>query len=153
MNTLQFISFVFLLNLSLGSQPAFAQETTPPEPTEETTEAEVANDDSTSTGSKKKFYSQLNLTKEQKQKIIEIKKKSMATIKDSKEAVMAARAAYHEAFDSISEDTELESKFRALQTARQTLADSRFQQMILIRAVLNDEQKKKFHELKAQFRK
>ena len=151
MNNLKLFSFVFLINFSLGSQPAFAQEA-PPEPVEEAAE-EPTGEDATATNSKKKFYSQLNLTKEQKQKIIEIKKKSMATIKDSKEAVMAARAAYHEAFDAISEDTELESKFRALQTARQTLADSRFQQMILIRAVLNDEQKKKFHELKAQFRK
>ena len=114
-----------------------------------TTTASVDN----STSGKKGFYSQLNLNQEQRKSIIAIKKEARKAIQDAKAKIFTSRTNYQEAFDAMADDTTLTELFKTMNQARQKLSDIRFEQMLKIRAILDDDQKKRFHELKAQFRK
>ena len=158
------VSIVVLLGItSLANaqekqeKPTQAQAPAEAAATPETDEAEgkmvETTPEQSTPGKTKKMFRDLKLSKEQKKQIIEIKKASKATLSDAKTAIKAAKTAYQTSFDNVASDAELTEKFQALQTARQTLADGRFQQMLKIRSVLNDEQKKKFHQIKAGFRK
>ncbi len=104
-------------------------------------------------GKPRNIYSNLKLTKEQKRQILEIKKGIRPSLIEAKKAIKTAKMAYKTSFDNVSTDDDLMEKFKALQSARQTLTDIRFQQMLKIRAILNKSQKKMFHQLKAELRK
>lgn len=104
-------------------------------------------------GKPKKIYNGLKLTKEQKRKILEVKKSFRPALLEAKKAIDTAKMAYKKSFDKVGPDSELEEKFSALQQARQKYSDVRFKQMLKIRALLDKNQKKMFHQLKAELRK
>lgn len=99
-----------------------------------------------------KIFKELDLSADQKVKLKEIrssKKEKMRSLKDEKRA---SKKAFKEALQSGSSDSELRKLHKKMLSSHQNFKTQRFEAMLETRAILNDEQKKKFNELKSKMR-
>lgn len=87
---------------------------------------------------------ELNLSEEQREKIRSIRKAIKPQMKALKKESRELRKGLQEALRSEASESDLRSKFQALQNKKSAIASLRFDQMLKIRANLTPEQRKKF---------
>lgn len=103
-------------------------------------------------GGMQKMMQALDLSDEQKLQIKEIRDASRGDGQNLKEMAKKAKEDFKAAMASGASDEVLKQKFSVMQDAVQAMKESRFDQMLKIRALLNDEQRKKFQELRQRHR-
>lgn len=104
----------------------------------------VMSDDDGGPGGKG-LLSKVNLSEEQRKKIKEIREKAKADVTPKREALKAARAAFHQAMGPESSDADVLAKFDDFQGKRRDLARAKLERMLAVRAVLTPEQRKLMH--------
>lgn len=100
---------------------------------------------------KENWLQELNLSKEQIQKIQQIRRQYQARLTQQRQAVKQAQQSLKDMMASENASSEqIRQKFSQVQTLQQTLADTRMESMLAIRSVLNVEQRQKLTELMRQ---
>ena len=99
-----------------------------------------------------KVLSQLNLSKEQMQKIKSFKQNTKSSRRETRSKIQAARKEMNEAFNSSASDSDLMAKHDKLKKLKAEMADLRFDKMLKIRSVLTSEQRSKYYKLKQGMR-
>lgn len=95
-------------------------------------------------------FKELNLSQEQKKKLKDIKKAGKESTKELRQSHRKLRQQLQEAMRSETSDEDLRKLNRELRQAEAELKDLKFEKILKIRAILNKEQREKFHELKAK---
>lgn len=89
------------------------------------------------------WFKDLDLTKEQKQKLEAMRADSKDDRKDNREAMKTARKALAEAAKGDASEAQLRTLFNSLQDLHKKNATARFEKLLKIRAILTPEQRKK----------
>jgi Spy/CpxP family protein refolding chaperone len=98
----------------------------------------------------KGIWKQLDLSKEQKSKLKEIRKSSKDEMKELREKKKAASKAFHTALKNNASDDELRKLHNNMSSIKNQLHEKRFEKMLKSRAILTDAQKSKFAELRVK---
>lgn len=101
-------------------------------------------------GGQGKVMKELNLSKDQKKQMKALKKGKKESMKAQRTKMKELRKSMHEAMKNNASESDLRGKHKALHDAKRSMADARLENMLAVRKILNDEQRKKFHELKAK---
>ncbi len=101
----------------------------------------------------KEIFEKLGLSNEQKDQLKNIHEKDRGKMKENHKKIKELREALHQSMESDVSDEVLMKKFQEIQNLHQEIAKQRFQHILAIRKMLNQEQRKKFHEFKEQFHK
>ncbi|MCY7393410.1 MAG: Spy/CpxP family protein refolding chaperone [Leptolyngbyaceae cyanobacterium CAN_BIN12] len=100
---------------------------------------------------KENWLQELNLSKEQIQKIQQIRRQYQARLTRQRQSVKQAQQSLKDMMASGNTSSEqIRQKFSQVQTLQQTLADTRMESMLAIRSVLTIEQRQKLTELMRQ---
>lgn len=100
---------------------------------------------------KENWLQELNLSKEQIQKIQQIRRQYQARLTQQRQSVKQAQQSLKDLMASGNTSSEqIRQKFSQVQTLQQTLADTRMESMLAIRSVLTVEQRQKLTELMRQ---
>ena len=100
---------------------------------------------------KENWLQELNLSKEQIQKIQAIRRQYQDRLTQQRQSVKQAQQALKDLMASGDASSEqIRQKFNQVQTMQQTLADTRMESMLAIRTVLTVEQRQKMTELMRQ---
>jgi len=99
-----------------------------------------------------KIFRQLDLTEEQKNEIKAIRDSKQVKMESLKKASKADKKAFHDALGSIATNSKLKSLRKKMIKSKQAFKDQQFNTMLLIREILTQEQRTKFHELKSKMR-
>ncbi|MEX0270689.1 Spy/CpxP family protein refolding chaperone [Leptolyngbyaceae cyanobacterium UHCC 1019] len=103
---------------------------------------------------KENWLQDLNLNKEQIQKIQQIRRQYQDRLIQQRQSVKQAQRSLKDLMASGDASSEkIRQKFSQVQTLQQTLADTRMESMLAIRNVLTTEQRQKLNELMRQPRK
>lgn len=100
-----------------------------------------------------KHLEALDLSEDQKTKLGEIREHSKEKKQVIKKKVRAAREQLQKAFFEDRSESELKSLREVVKSARSEMGDHRFEKILAIRKILTPEQRKKFHELRADHKK
>jgi len=103
-------------------------------------------------GGRQRIFKELGLNDNQKAKMKEIRSSRKAKMKQLKENKKNAREAFKSALGSGSSDSNLKSLHKEMLSAHNNFKTYRFETMLQTRSLLDDNQKKKFHELKSKMR-
>lgn len=87
---------------------------------------------------------ELNLTPEQKEKLKAIRSQNKGDRKENRQEMKKLREELETAMRGSASDSELKSKFEAIQKKQQEFAKERFEHVLAIRAILTPEQRAKF---------
>lgn len=99
-----------------------------------------------------KMLKQLDLSKEQKEKIKEHRENSKTSRKELRIKMKSLKDKMKAAFKSNASDSELRSIHSNIKNLKSEMADSRFEKMLFIRGVLTKEQRAKLNEIKEKRR-
>ncbi len=100
---------------------------------------------------KENWLQELNLSKEQIQKIQQIRRQYQDRLTQQRQSVKQAQQSLKDLMASGSASSEqIRQKFSQVQTSQQTLAETRMESMLAIRNVLTSEQRQKLSELMRQ---
>ena len=99
-----------------------------------------------------KALKQLDLTAEQQAKLKEIRAGQKDKIKTAHEKMKAARESLEHSLDNNTSDIDIRKKHNDLQAARTQMENLRFESLLQIRAILTPEQRKKFQDMKDDFK-
>lgn len=100
---------------------------------------------------KENWLQELNLSKDQIQKIQQIRRQYQARLTQQRQSVKQSQQALKDLMASGDASSEqIRQKFSQVQTLQQTLADTRMESMLAIRNVLTTEQRQKLTELMRQ---
>lgn len=100
-----------------------------------------------------KMRKELGLTDEQAQKMKEIHQKNKGAHKELREKEKVAREDLHKALGNPkATNEEIQTKFNVAEEARAAAHKNKFSGMLEIRALLNEEQRAKFHEKRKEMR-
>ncbi|PZV15561.1 MAG: hypothetical protein DCF22_07040 [Leptolyngbya sp.] len=103
---------------------------------------------------KENWLQELNLSKEQIQKIQQIRHQYQDRLTQQRQSVKQAQQALKDLMSSKDASSEqIRQKFNQVRTLQQTLADTRMESMLAIRNVLTTEQRQKLTEFMRQPRK
>jgi Spy/CpxP family protein refolding chaperone len=97
-----------------------------------------------------KLLKQLDLSKEQKEKIKEHRESNKGNKKELRSQLKEAKSKMQTAFQSNASEGELRSLHSELKSLKTRMADARFEKMLFLRSVLTPEQRAKLEELKSQ---
>ena len=104
-------------------------------------------------GRGEKFRKELGLSEDQLKKMKEIREKKKADHKESRSKLRDARKAFHEAMGNPkATKEELLAKFNELESMQTAAHRARFETMLEIRGILNQEQLAKFQAKKGHWR-
>lgn len=96
---------------------------------------------------------ELGLSEEQLVKIKEIRRERKSSIQEKRQAAKIANQAFRAALaNSQSSKDEIAEKYRAMSQARQAIRDARFETMLEVRNVLNEQQRTKFHAMRDKWK-
>ena len=102
-------------------------------------------------GHKKKWremIEQLDLTEDQKSQLKEIRQSLKGTRREQRSTLKNKRDILENLLRDDAPESEIRKAHNELQTIKQALMLQRFEKMMSIRAILNAEQRQKFHELR-----
>jgi Spy/CpxP family protein refolding chaperone len=103
---------------------------------------------------KENWLQELNLSKEQIQKIQQIRRQYQDRLTQQRQSVRQAQQALKDLMASKDASSEqIRQKFSQVKTLQQTLADTQMESMLAIRSVLTIEQRQKLTEFMRQQRK
>lgn len=126
-------SMILALSLTLSTPAAFAKRGGPDGPLH-------------------KALKKLDLTAEQQAKLKEIRVGQKDKIEAAHEKMKAARESLEHSLDNNASDTDIRKKHNDLQAARTQMEGLRFESLLQIRAILTPEQRKKFQDMKEDFK-
>jgi len=92
------------------------------------------------------MFKKLDLTKEQKEKLADLRKNQKGDIKETVKKMRSLREKAKTAFEGTASDSELKAIHQEMKTLRSEIEDQRFQRILAIRSILTPEQRKKFHD-------
>jgi Spy/CpxP family protein refolding chaperone len=94
-----------------------------------------------------RIIEQLNLTTEQKQKMVDIRQKYQGQLKPLKEQISSAREELSQMMSGTATADEIRAKHQEILKLRQQLGDIRFESLLEMREVLTPEQRTQFAQL------
>jgi Spy/CpxP family protein refolding chaperone len=94
----------------------------------------------------------VQLDPEQKVKVRQIRESSRNRLQGLRDELDKSRRALDEQLDNNADDAAVRQAFQNLQTARQALENARFERMLAIRAVLSEQQRSAFQDLRQKTR-
>ncbi len=103
-------------------------------------------------GDMQKIFKQLDLSKEQKKELKDVRKSRKDKMKALGKKKKEARKAFKKAMHSNDSDSSLKSLHTKMLDAHTTFKEYKFETMLKTRALLNGSQRKKFSELKGKMR-
>ncbi len=95
---------------------------------------------------------QLDLSKEQREKITAFRKENQPEIKELRNSIKSLRKEIKEAFKNDKPESELKGLHSKMQDLRSKMADKRFNKLLFMRSVLNKEQRIKYQELQSKWK-
>ena len=117
------------------------------------TYAETAKEESTERGMRRrgpriqKIFKELNLTKEQKEKLKKQRKEELKKRSKTEKEIHEARQEMQNSFASTKSNKYLKKLHQKFQNLRNKMADLRFEKTMKLRSILTLEQRKKFTEI------
>ena len=99
-----------------------------------------------------KMLKQLELTKEQKEKLKDHRENNKGSKKELRSKIKATKEKMKNAFKSNASDSELRSIHNEIKNLKSEMADARFEKMLFIRGVLTKDQRAKLDEMKEKRR-
>lgn len=101
-------------------------------------------------GGHHKIFKELNLSQDQKDQLKEIKKAGKEKVRALRESKKALREKLKQAMNSNTSDSDLRKIHADLQKAEAEMKNLKFEKILSIRAILNEEQRAKFNKLKSE---
>ncbi len=137
------VSLVAMMMIALGGASAVAQSAGSLSP------QNVGQNPTTVTPQRRPqagWLEKLNLTREQAEKIKNIRNQSQAEIKPKRDAVRQAQVELRNLLAGNAPQQQVTDKYKQLETLKQQLAEVQFKNTLAIREILNPDQRQKFAE-------